>query len=81
MTKAVRAWLAAIFCVATMLTLLSGCALYAGGGGGGSGEGRGGTITFLHWRGEEQRVLGELAGGFEEETGIRVEQSVLPSDE
>ena len=79
MAKVVQAWLIPTFCVATMLSLLSGCALYAGGGGGG-GEGGGGTITFLHWRGEDQRVFGELADGFEEETGIRVEQSVLPSD-
>jgi len=70
---------------------LGGCALYAGGGGGGQGggggggggggEGGGGSITFLHWRGEDQQVFGELADQFEEETGISVEQSVLPSEE
>ena len=64
MTKAVRTWLMPFFCVATMLTLLSGCALYAGGGGGG-GERGGGTITFFNWRGEDHGVYGDLAYNFE----------------
>ncbi len=48
----------------------------AGGGGGESG----GTIEFVHWRGEDVEVLEGIIAQFEEETGIEVNQNVLPSD-
>lgn len=48
-------------------------------GGGGGGDG-GGSLTFLHWRGEDSAVFDELLAQFSEETGIAVEQNVLPSD-
>jgi raffinose/stachyose/melibiose transport system substrate-binding protein len=58
----------------------------AGGGGeaeegGGGGGQEGGTITFLHWRGEDSAVFDELIADFTEETGISVETRVLPSNQ
>jgi raffinose/stachyose/melibiose transport system substrate-binding protein len=85
MRREARTWLLVILGVPMML-MLAGCALYADDGGGGGGQGSGGegggggTITFLHWRGEDQQVFDQLADGFKEETGVTVEQSVLPSD-
>ncbi len=40
-----------------------------------------GTISFLHWRGEDSGVFDQLIAQFTEETGITVESSVIPSNQ
>jgi raffinose/stachyose/melibiose transport system substrate-binding protein len=40
----------------------------------------GGSISFLHWRGEDSAVFDELITAFTDETGIAVEAQVIPSN-
>lgn len=72
-------------CISTMAlgTMLTGCVGGSGGGNeseeGGGGEG---TISFIHWRGEDKAVFDELIAKFEEENpDIQVDMTIYPSEQ
>lgn len=47
----------------------------------GAGDLDGTSINFFHWRGEDRAVFDELAADFTAETGVEVEQTIMPSDQ
>lgn len=70
-------------CVSTFAlgALLAGC---VGGSGGDSSSENGeeGTISFIHWRGEDKAVFDELISKFEEENpSINVDMTIYPSEQ
>ncbi len=44
-------------------------------------ESGGKTLSFMHWRGEDKEAFEELAKKFEEETGVKVDMAIYPSEQ
>ncbi|PPA70373.1 ABC transporter substrate-binding protein [Jeotgalibacillus proteolyticus] len=62
--------------------LLAGCVGGTGGGNSSEDGGEEGTISFIHWRGEDKAVFDELISKFEDENpDISVEMTIYPSEQ